>query len=67
MQQYSFAINGMHGEHCINVIKKILSQQPGVVVRNVEQGKASVELDESRITKENVIAAIEKMGYQVVR
>ena len=67
MKQVTFIINGMHGDHCVHVINKILSNQQGVQVLTVEQGKAEVEIDESVITKDNVIASIEKMGYKVVR
>ena len=67
MKQYTFVINGMGGDHCVNVIKTILSKQQGVTIHEVEQGKATISMDESLNSNENVIAAIEKMGYKVVR
>lgn len=67
MKQYTFIINGMGGDHCVNVIKTILSKQQGVTIHEVEQGKVTISIDESVNTSENVIAAIEKMGYKVVR
>ena len=67
MKQYTFVINGMGGDHCVNVIKTILSKQQGVTIQEVQPGKATISIDESVNTSENVIAAIEKMGYKVVR
>jgi copper chaperone CopZ len=67
MKEYTFIINGMGGEHCVNVIKTILSKQQGVTIHQIEVGKATVTIDESLNSDSNVIAAIEKMGYKVER
>jgi copper chaperone CopZ len=67
MKQYTFIINGMGGDHCVNVIKTILANQQAVTIDEVEVGKATIRIDESVNSKDNVIAAIEKMGYKVVR
>jgi copper chaperone CopZ len=66
MKEYTFNITGMGGDHCVNVIKTILSKQPGVTINQVEVGKAIFSIDESVNSKENTIAAIEKMGYKVI-
>lgn len=67
MKEYTLIINGMHGEHCVNLINKILSSQTGVNKLSVQQGRAEITIDESLILKEQVISVIEKMGYKVVR
>lgn len=67
MKQYTFIINGMGGDHCVNVIKTILSKQQGVTIHEVVPGKATITIDESVNSSDNVVAAIEKMGYKVVR
>jgi copper chaperone CopZ len=67
MKEYTFIIKGMGGEHCVNVIKTILSKQQGVTIHQIEVGKATVTIDESLNSDSNVIAAIEKMGYKVER
>ncbi|MEJ8843699.1 heavy-metal-associated domain-containing protein [Lacibacter sp. H375] len=67
MKKYTHIINGMHGEHCVNVIKTVLSKQQGVTIHDVEPGKAIISLDESLNSNDSIISAIEKMGYKVVR
>lgn len=67
MKQYSFTINGMGGDHCVNVVKTILSKQQGVTVHEVTPGKATISIDEAENSNDSVVAAIEKMGYRVVR
>ena len=67
MKQYTFIINGMGGDHCVNMIKTILAKQPGVTIHQFEVGKAIITIDESLNSDGNVIASIEKMGYKVVR
>jgi copper chaperone CopZ len=57
----------MGGDHCVNMIKTILAKQQAVTIDEVEVGKATIRIDESVNSKDNVIAAIEKMGYKVVR
>ena len=66
MKENTFNIQGMAGDHCVNVIKTILGKQPGIKVNHVEVGKATVEIDESVNSNENVVATIEKMGYKVI-
>lgn len=66
MKEYTLNITGMGGDHCVNVIKTILSKQPGVSINQVEVGKAIFSIDESVNSKENTIAAIEKMGDKVI-
>ncbi len=67
MQQHTLIINGMHGDHCVQLITKILSNLEGVNALTVEQGRADLTIDEAQTSKELVISAIEKVGYKVVR
>jgi len=66
MKEYTLNITGMGGDHCVNVIKTILRNQPGISINQVEVGKATFSIDESLISKENAIAAIEKIGYKMI-
>ncbi len=67
MKEYTLIINGMHGEHCVNLIRKTLANQTAVTTQTVEQGRAYIIIDEDQTSKEQIIAAIEKLGYKVVR
>ncbi len=65
MEKHSLKIGGMGGEHCVMVIKKILANTAGVTAAHVELGKADIETDETKASKEAVVNAIEKMGYKI--
>lgn len=58
-------IEGMNCNHCAMAVKKELSKIPGLRVKNVTIGSASVEYDESIVTPEKIKEAVEEAGYAV--
>ena len=65
METIELSIPGMKSNHCMMVVSNTLKNVKGVQLKKVSQGQAEIEL--SGATKENVILAIEKAGYAVVR
>jgi copper chaperone len=59
-------IEGMHCNHCAMAVKKELSKIPGLLVRDVQIGLASVEYDESVVTPEKIREAVEEAGYALL-
>jgi copper chaperone len=59
-------IEGMHCNHCTMAVKKELSKIPGLHVRDVLIGSASVEYDESVVTPEKIKKAVEEAGYALL-
>ena len=60
-------IEGMHWHnHCAMAVKKELSKIPGLHVRDVQIGLASVEYDESVVTPEKIREAVEEAGYALL-
>ena len=59
-------IEGMHCNHCAMAVKKELSKIPGLHVRDVQIGLASVEYDESVVTPEKIREAVEEAGYALL-
>jgi copper chaperone CopZ len=47
-------------------VKKELSKITGVTIENVEIGKARIQIDESRVTYDRLVKAIEEAGYKLV-
>jgi Cu+-exporting ATPase len=62
-------VSGMHCASCVAAIEKSLKLTKGVLKANVNFAaeKAYVEYDGSKITKGNIEAAIEKVGYKVIK
>jgi copper chaperone len=61
-----FRVEGMHCGSCALLIDDALEDLPGVqsTQTTVKQGRSTVELDPSQSTPEDVIRAIEELGYQ---
>jgi copper chaperone CopZ len=57
------AIEGMHCGGCVTRVTNALKKNEGVEVLNVEVGSAAVRFDETSVSKETVIASINKIGF----
>ncbi|MGB2960064.1 MAG: cation transporter [Bacteroidota bacterium] len=66
MTSEDLKIEGMSCEHCVMSVKKELEKVAGVRVESVEIGKARVQYDESRVTRQEIARAIDEAGYQLV-
>ncbi|MGM1060890.1 heavy-metal-associated domain-containing protein [Saccharothrix sp. Mg75] len=66
MTTYVFQVEGMHCGSCALLIDDTLEDLPGVLdtQTTVKQGRSTVELDLSRNSPEDVIQAIEELGYR---
>lgn len=67
MPALDIVIRGMNCDHCVAAVRKELSRLPGVVVRDVHIGTASVTYEPGKATREQIDAAIEEAGFTVVR
>lgn len=57
-------IEGMSCSACIKVIERKLNSVPGIIEREVAIGKARVVYDPLRVSKEEILRAIESAGYR---
>jgi copper chaperone len=62
-------IEGMHCEGCVRRVKQALSAIDGVRVESVAVGSATVVTDATRVSPEEVVAAVNGIGFaaQAVR
>ncbi|GIU77020.1 MAG: hypothetical protein KatS3mg005_0258 [Bryobacteraceae bacterium] len=60
------SIDGMHCGGCVTRLTNTLRKLEGVELRHAEVGAAELDYDEQRLTKEDIAAAIEKIGFQVI-
>ncbi|MCC6347607.1 MAG: heavy-metal-associated domain-containing protein [Nitrospirales bacterium] len=67
MAEMTVRIEGMSCQHCVARVKKALDALQGISRAEVSVGSASVDIDEAKIRREDVEAAIEKAGYKVIR
>lgn len=64
MEDRHINIEGMSCNHCVMTVRKALSQVPGVEVRDVQIGSATVAVADSS-SLPGIRAAIEKAGFTV--
>jgi len=63
------AVEGMSCDACVRSIERKLSRVAGVESArvNLGTGKATVEYDDSRARVDQLISAVEQIGYHAVR
>ncbi|MBM4170572.1 MAG: heavy-metal-associated domain-containing protein [Ignavibacteria bacterium] len=64
MKTKEFIIESMSCNHCVMAIKNELSKI-NLVDSNVQIGSAIITFNESTITEQQIISAIEEAGYKV--
>jgi copper chaperone len=69
LRPYMLNVTGMSCDHCRTAVTQALRELPSLddVEVNVELGTASFKFDEDIIKIETIVAAIEDLGYDVVR
>ena len=66
VKKVPLAIEGMHCNSCASGIQMVLQSTEGVVNASADYGskKGEVEFDEEKTNLDNVIKAIEQLGYK---
>lgn len=64
-ERINLTIEGMTCEHCVRAVRNRLEKTPGVQVENVAIGSASVRVDRSKASLDDVRDAISDEGYTV--
>lgn len=66
MKSHELTIEGMSCNHCVMHVKKELSKVTGLVIEDVQIGKARVRYEESSVSQQRVAQAIDDAGYKLV-
>jgi copper chaperone len=66
MKTQELKIEGMSCGHCVMSVKKGLSKLAGVVVEDVQIGKARIQFDETKISNQMIADTIDEAGYKLV-
>lgn len=67
MVEERVTINGMTCNHCVMAVKKELTKIPGLIVREVGIGSATVAFDPGKVSRAQIDAAVSEAGYAPVR
>jgi copper chaperone len=58
------SINGMSCGHCLNAVRRALSETPGVTVESVRIGRADLQYDPALTSPDRIAAAVTEAGYE---
>jgi copper chaperone CopZ len=65
MTETTLTITGMSCGHCVMHVQKALAAVPGVQVKKVEIGRATIAYDAAEVTLDALRQAVAGAGYQV--
>jgi copper chaperone CopZ len=62
----TYRVEGMHCSNCAMNIEGIEDDLPGIkqVAASYQKGRMLVEFDEAKVSEVQILAALEKRGYQ---
>ncbi|MGA9408149.1 MAG: cation transporter [Bacteroidota bacterium] len=66
MKTQELRIEGMSCMHCVMSVKKELGKLTGVVVEDVQIGKAKIHYDETTVSRQMLENTIDEAGYKLV-
>ncbi|HEY6951984.1 MAG TPA: heavy-metal-associated domain-containing protein [Bacteroidota bacterium] len=66
MKSRELTIEGMSCNHCVMHVKKELSKISGLVIEDVQIGRALVQYDESLVPQQRIAQAIDDAGYKLI-
>jgi copper chaperone len=66
MKSHELTIEGMSCNHCVMHVKKELSKVEGLVIEDVQIGKARVQYEETSVSPQRVAQAIDDAGYKLL-
>jgi copper chaperone len=64
MRSLTLHIEGMSCGHCLNAVKRALTELPGVEIESVRIGRADLRYDERALEPARIEAAVANAGYR---
>jgi copper chaperone len=66
MKSHELTIEGMSCQHCVMHVRKELSKISGLVIEEVQIGKARVQYDDTKVSPKHLEKAVHEAGYKLV-
>jgi copper chaperone len=63
MSQLVMRIEGMSCGHCVSRVTKALENTPGVTVKDVQVGTATVDYDGTQASVDAIVQSLDRAGY----
>jgi len=65
-QQETLSIDGMHCDHCVEVVRETLESVQGLSVEHVDVGTATVAYDADSVSRDQLATVLDDAGYDLV-
>lgn len=65
MRTETLSIEGMHCEHCVEVVRSALQSVEGVSVEDVSIGTATIDYEADTVSEGDVADAVRDAGYDL--
>jgi copper chaperone len=65
MKKQELLIDGMSCGHCVKALKNELTAIQGLIVQDVQIGKAIIEYDPDTVSDEDILHAIDESGFRL--
>lgn len=66
MKNHELTIEGMSCNHCVMHVKKELGKIDGLVIEDVQIGRALVQYDEFNVSPQRIAQAVDDAGYRLI-
>ena len=63
MSIQEFEIEGMSCQHCVGRVRAALDELAGVEIQDLDIGRARLALEDQRVSRSDILAAIQSAGY----
>ena len=63
MSELVMRIEGMSCGHCVSRVTKALQNTPGVTVKDVQVGSATVDYDGTQASVDAIVHSLDRAGY----
>ena len=66
MKSHELTIEGMSCQHCVMHVKKELGKIAGLIIEDVQVGKARVQYDDTKVSPKHLEDAVHEAGYRLI-
>ena len=66
VKSHDLTIEGMSCNHCVMHVKKELGKIAGLVIEDVQIGRARVQYDDLKVSTQSIVEAVREAGYKLV-
>jgi len=64
-RQKTLSVDGMHCDHCVDVVQEVLAELDGVTVQEIEIGSVELTHDPTLVSEDDLASVLDDAGYEL--